>query len=121
MNIKRDKNYLGLIVINQTFGTAAVVAVGRQTAAVGSGSEPVVAGADLHSVVLVGVPLGSPVLEAPGHPAEVAAGSRKSNSVVAATELLSIDSSALAAPKSTTLPSEAGPLDSRTHTVEEAD
>ena len=98
--------------------------MGRQTAAaaVGSGSEPVVAGEDLHSVVvLVGVTLGSPVLEAPGQPAEVAAGSRKSNSVVAAAELLSVDSSAPAAPKSTTLPSEAGPLDSRTHTVEEAD
>tara|TARA_B110001450_G_scaffold215101_1_gene208130 strand:- start:1176 stop:1469 length:294 start_codon:yes stop_codon:yes gene_type:complete len=97
--------------------------VGRQTAAaaVGSGSGPVVAGEELHSVVLVGVTLGSPVLEAPGHPAEVAAGSRKSNSVVAAAELLSVDSSTPAAPKSTTLPSEAGPLDSRTHTVEEAD
>jgi len=96
--------------------------VGTQTAAaVGSGSGPVVAGEDLHSVVvLVGVTLGLPVLEAPGHLAEVAAGSRKSNSVAAA-ELLSVDSSAPAAPKSTTLPSEAVPLDSRTHTVEEAD
>jgi len=97
--------------------------VGRRTAAaaaVGSGSGPAVAGEELHSVALVGVTLGSPVLEAPGHPAEVAAGSRKSNSVAAA-ELLSVDSSAPAAPKSTTLPSEAGPLDSRTHTVEEAD
>lgn len=98
--------------------------MGRQTAAAaGSGSEPVAAGEDLHSVAPVGVALGPPVLEALGHLAEVAAGSMKSNSIVAAAvaELLSIDLSALAAPESTTRPSEAGPLDLRTHTVEAAD
>lgn len=78
--------------------------MGRQTAVAGSGSEPEVAGENLHSVVLVGVALGPPVLEALGHLAEVAAGSKRSNSIVVAAELLSIDLSAPTAPKSMRLP-----------------
>jgi hypothetical protein len=119
LNIKRDKNYLGLIVVGQTFGTATAVAVGRQTAA-GCGSEPVVAGENLHSAVLVGAALGPPVVEALGPLAE-AAGSKKSKSVVAAAEPPSVDLSTLTVPRSTTLPSEVGPLDLRTHTGEAAD
>lgn len=94
--------------------------MGRQTTAAGSGSEPEVAGENSCSVALVEVALGSPVLEALGHLAEVAAGSKKSNSVVAAAEL-STDLSILTTPMSTKLPSEAGPMDLRNHTVEEAD
>lgn len=73
----------------------------------------------MHSVVLFEVPIGLPVLEALVHLAEVAAGSKTSNSVDAAA--LSIDLSVLTALKSTKLPSEAAPSDSRTHTTEEAD
>ena len=118
LNIKRDKNYLGLIVVDQTFGTATAAAVGRRTAA-GSGSEPGVAGENLHSVVLVGVAFGPPVPAALGLLAE-AAGSKKSNSVAAA-GLPSIDLSTLTVPESTTPPSEAGPLDLRIHTEEAVD
>lgn len=79
-----------------------------------------VAGEKLSSVALAGAVLGSPVLEALGHLAEVAAGSEKSNSVVAAAEP-SVDSSTPTAPKSAMLPSKAHQLDLRSHTVEEAD
>ena len=60
--------------------------MGRQTAAAGSEPEAA-AGEKVCSVALVGVAVGSPVLEVLEHLAGVAAGSGKSNSVVAAAEL----------------------------------